>query len=113
MIVVKVGGSLYEHPLLGPGIREYLQSLPEPILLVPGGGDFANLVRQLDALHELGDETSHWLALHSMNLAGEFLNDVIPVDKKVSQSKDQLIKDVETYLGDGQADRSFAAQQKP
>ena len=46
-------------------------------------------------------------------LAGEFLNDVIPVDKKVSQSKDQLIKDVETYLRDGQADRSFAAQQKP
>ena len=46
-------------------------------------------------------------------LEGQFLNDLIPVATKVTQSKDQLIKDVETYLGDGQADRSFAAQQKP
>ena len=73
MIVVKVGGSLYDHPRLGPGLRTYLDTLPEPVLLVPGGGEFADAVRKLDALHQLGEESSHWLALHAMNLAGEFL----------------------------------------
>ena len=27
MIVVKVGGSLFDHPNLGPGLRAYLASL--------------------------------------------------------------------------------------
>lgn len=73
MIVVKVGGSLYDHPQLGPGLRVYLDSLGEPVLLVPGGGPFADAVRKLDALHHLSEENSHWLALHAMNLAGNFL----------------------------------------
>ena len=74
MIVVNVGGSLYDHTRLGPGLQGFLASLPEPVLLVPGGGDFANSVRKLDALHDLGEESCHWLTLHAMNLAGEFLN---------------------------------------
>ena len=45
-------------------------------------------------------------------LRAEFLNDLIPTDKKVSQpqSNEQLIKDVEAYLGDSKPDNSFAAQ---
>ena len=74
MIVVKVGGSLYDHPRLGPGLRAYLASLaPETILLVPGGGAFANAVRQLDATHQLGEERAHWLALWSLDIPAEFL----------------------------------------
>jgi aspartokinase-like uncharacterized kinase len=74
MIVVKVGGSLYDHPRLGTGLRAYLESLaPEPVLLVPGGGPFADAVRQLDAAHRLGEEVSHWLALRAIDMAGAFL----------------------------------------
>ena len=73
MIVVKVGGSLYDHPRLGPGLRAYLDSLGEPVVLVPGGGAFADAVRNLDAVHHLSEEYSHWLALYAMNLAGNFL----------------------------------------
>ncbi len=73
MIVVKIGGSLYDHPQLGPGLRAFLESLGEPVLLVPGGGGFADAVRKLDALHHLSEEHSHWLALQAMNLAGNFL----------------------------------------
>ena len=75
MIVVKVGGSLYDHPHLGPGLRAYLDTLaPSPVLLVPGGGDFANAVRKLDTTHQLGEEASHGLALWAVDLAGEFLH---------------------------------------
>jgi aspartokinase-like uncharacterized kinase len=71
---VKVGGSLYDHPRLGPGLRAFVGSLaPSPVLLVPGGGAFAEVVRKLDAVHGLGEEAAHWLALRSMAVGGEFL----------------------------------------
>lgn len=74
MIVVKVGGSLFDHPRLGPGLRLYLDSLaPANVLLVPGGGDVVEAVRKLDAIHALGEETCHQLALRGMQLTGEFL----------------------------------------
>ena len=73
MIVVKVGGSLFDHPRLGPGLRAYLDSLDSPVLLVAGGGDFADAVRKLDAIHHLGEEQAHWLALRSMDLSAAVL----------------------------------------
>lgn len=74
MIVVKVGGSLFDHPRLGPGLRAYLDMLaPTEILLVPGGGNVVEAVRQLDCVHSFGEEASHWLALRAMDVAAEFL----------------------------------------
>jgi 5-(aminomethyl)-3-furanmethanol phosphate kinase len=78
VIVVKVGGSLFDHPRLGPGLRAYLESLaPYEVLLIPGGGDLAETVRKLDRLHGLGEEASHWLALQTMTITGEFLSQLI------------------------------------
>ena len=79
MIVVKVGGSLYHHPRLGPGLREYLGTLaPSSILIVPGGGEFADAVRKLDVIHGLGEEPAHWLALTSLWAAAAFLRILLP-----------------------------------
>ena len=44
-------------------------------------------------------------------LTAIFVNDMIPVDKKVVQTKEQLIKDVEAFLGDSRSDSSVAVQQ--
>jgi 5-(aminomethyl)-3-furanmethanol phosphate kinase len=78
VIVAKVGGSLYDLPRLGPTLGGWLAKQPEPVLLVPGGGGFADVVRKLDQIHKLGDETAHWLAIRSMTLAGAFLAQVLP-----------------------------------
>ena len=44
MIVVKVGGSLFDLPDLGPRLRAFLASLAdEDRLLVPGGGSLTTL----------------------------------------------------------------------
>lgn len=84
MIVVKVGGSLYDHPRLGPGLRAYLEPfLPSGVLLVPGGGDLADAVRALDAIHRLGDGAAHWLALRSLVVAAAFLRHLVP-DERVT-----------------------------
>ena len=45
-------------------------------------------------------------------LNAEFINDSIPVDNKMTQSKEQVIKEAEAYLGEPKADNSVAAEQQ-
>lgn len=79
MIVVKVGGSLYDWPGLGPALRAFVAALdPAAVLLVPGGGDFAGAVRKLHAVHGFTEEQSHWLALESLWAAAGMLRQLIP-----------------------------------
>ena len=75
MIVVKVGGSLYDHPRLGEGLRAFATA---DMLFVPGGGPFADAVRTMDAVHALGEEASHRVALASLIAAGAFLKSLVP-----------------------------------
>lgn len=65
-LVVKLGGSLYTHvPMLIPVLR----SSQRPLLIVPGGGPFANEVRQAG----LDDETAHWEAISAMGRYGRYV----------------------------------------
>src|SRR5439155_8942930 len=78
MIVVKVGGSLFDHPALGPGLREFVESLaPKEVLLVPGGGPVADAVRELDRVHGLGEEASHWLALRGLSVTAGMMESLL------------------------------------
>ena len=68
-VVVKVGGSLLDLPDLGPRLAAWLGERHDgPLLLVPGGGPTADVVRQLDRRHHLGEEAAHWLALRAMTV---------------------------------------------
>jgi aspartokinase-like uncharacterized kinase len=74
LLVIKVGGSLYDLPDLGPRLRRFLAALGEgDRLLVPGGGPTADVVRAFDRDHHLGPEPSHWLALRACTLNAHFL----------------------------------------
>ncbi len=78
-LVAKVGGSLYDLPDLGDRLRRWLGSLDTTsVLLVPGGGALADAIRQLDAVHRLGEEAGHWLALHTLAVAARFLLRLLP-----------------------------------
>jgi aspartokinase-like uncharacterized kinase len=76
--VVKVGGSLYDLPDLGLRLRRWLEGCASPVLLVPGGGPTADVVRDLDRRHGLGEEASHWLALRALTLNAHFLASLLP-----------------------------------
>jgi aspartokinase-like uncharacterized kinase len=84
-IVVKVGGSLYDVPDLGPRLLRWLQTLPTShIVLVPGGGATADVIRDLDRCHKLGEVRSHWLALRALGLNARFLKTLLPRSAVVS-----------------------------
>lgn len=74
LTVIKLGGSLFDLPDLEGRVRWLLRNLaPGAVWIVPGGGPFADAVRQLDARRRMPSEVSHRLALRGMSLAAEFL----------------------------------------
>jgi aspartokinase-like uncharacterized kinase len=76
--IVKVGGSLFDMPDLVARLTRWLKALrASRIVLVPGGGAAANVVRKLDDTHELGDAVSHVLALKAMTLNAWFLAELL------------------------------------
>ncbi len=82
-LVVKVGGSLYDHPKLKDGLKAWLAARREAhILIVPGGGDFAEAVRRLDTVHGLGEEASHFLALMALAPAAFFVLDLLDINRR-------------------------------
>jgi aspartokinase-like uncharacterized kinase len=78
-VIVKVGGSLFDLDDLGSRLGSWLtESGFQEVLFVPGGGPFANIIRQLDHRHHLGEEKSHWLAVASLSVAARFLATIVP-----------------------------------
>jgi aspartokinase-like uncharacterized kinase len=76
-VVVKIGGSLLDLPDLGARLRTLLDTLPAETVLVPGGGPAADLVRDWDRRHEIGEEAAHWLALRACSLNAWLLAELL------------------------------------
>ena len=77
--VIKVGGSLGR----GAGLPELGACLAElgrgrGLLVVPGGGAFADVVREYDARFSLRPSTAHWMAVLAMDQYGHLLADLVP-----------------------------------
>ena len=66
-VVVKVGGSLLDSV---ESVLQELKSASVPMLLIPGGGVFADQIRAA----KLDDDEAHWAAIRTMNRYGKFLS---------------------------------------
>lgn len=81
-LVVKVGGGLLRScglEGLRLGCADALEfARGRAVLVVPGGGPFAEAVRELDAEVGLGDEVAHVLALRAMDQLGVLLAPLLP-----------------------------------
>ena len=80
LTVVKVGGGLAREP-------DALRALCEAIgaagarhrlLVVPGGGELADVVRNYDRRLGLSPATAHWMAILAMDQLGWALSELIP-----------------------------------
>jgi len=66
-LIVKVGGSLYNRiPYLVP----ILIASKRPLFIIPGGGPFADLVRQV----RVNNDAAHWMAIAAMEQYGWFIS---------------------------------------
>jgi len=89
--VLKVGGSLAEYPASLKKLCKKLASIAKDhkILIVPGGGKFADVVRDFDKTYGLSSTVAHKMAVLAMDQFGLFLSDITP-DSYVSYSLEKV-----------------------
>jgi 5-(aminomethyl)-3-furanmethanol phosphate kinase len=94
IVVAKVGGSLASQP---DKLRALIQKLDElskkhPLIIVPGGGEFADTVRELDSRFGLTSQTSHFMAMLAMDQFGILLSSLS--NKATTTTKLERVKDL-------------------
>ncbi|WP_340818941.1 amino acid kinase [Methanolobus sp. WCC4] len=83
--VIKIGGSLMrDSPSIIKALQDYFADREgDSILIVPGGGVFANHIRSISERCSIGDDASHWMAILSMEQYAYYLIDkteATPID---------------------------------
>jgi len=78
--VIKIGGSLAEDPAALSALCNKLGEIAKKyrIVVVPGGGKFADVVREFDQRFVLSPDISHRMALLGMDQFGLLLSQIIP-----------------------------------
>lgn len=74
-VVVKVGGSLLREPPRLARAIDALNTRPAGLrlVIVPGGGLFADAVRAVDQQLDIGPDTAHWMAVFATHQFGQLL----------------------------------------
>jgi aspartokinase-like uncharacterized kinase len=68
-VVIKLGGSLLAHPAQLDAVLAIVRDAAahSRLLIVPGGGPFADAVRQVDRDLGLSGDAAHWMAVLAMD----------------------------------------------
>ena len=87
--VIKIGGSLANQPDSLKRLCRRLVSLAEKrkLLVVPGGGSFADLVREFDRAQPLSPTAAHLMALLGMDQYGILLSSIVSDARTVKSLK--------------------------
>jgi 5-(aminomethyl)-3-furanmethanol phosphate kinase len=80
LTVVKIGGALARDAVVLRAWCTQIAACGErhPLLVVPGGGAFADAVRDHDRRFGLRAQTAHWMAILAMDQFGWALSELIP-----------------------------------
>lgn len=87
--VIKIGGSLYNSPNLVEWLNTLSGCGSQNIIIVPGGGPFADQIREADKQFSLDQELAHYMAVLAMQQYGYLMKSLCPKLHLVS-SKQQL-----------------------
>ena len=79
MWVIKVGGSLLGSPELERWLELFAKFSDGNIIIVPGGGVFADAVREAQKLSKISDACAHKLAVLAMDQFGLLLANMNPL----------------------------------
>lgn len=78
MWVVKIGGSLSHEPMLRQWLTELCEVGGGRVVIVPGGGDFADKVRQYQSEWHFDDLAAHNMCLLAMTQYAILMQGVLP-----------------------------------
>jgi 5-(aminomethyl)-3-furanmethanol phosphate kinase len=97
-LVLKVGGAVVRDALVLADVLASVALLAarRPVVVIPGGGEFADAVRAAQARLGFPDDTAHWMALLAMDQVAELLAASLPAGCVVQDSGE-----VERALGRG------------
>jgi aspartokinase-like uncharacterized kinase len=90
-IVVKIGGGILAN---GPAFDAALAVVADvardrPLLIVPGGGPFADAVREVDGRLGLSDDAAHWMAILAIDEYAHLIVSRLPAGVLVARA-DQI-----------------------
>lgn len=92
LLVVKIGGSLSKSPLLAQWITA-LTSYPHRLVLVCGGGPFADAVRDAQKIMKFSDAVAHEMALLAMEQYAMALNNLFEIELASTETEIQALHD--------------------
>ena len=92
--VFKIGGKIFEDfenlkSTISQLKQLYDENLIDKIVLIPGGGSFANFIRKIYRELKFTEEIAHWMGIISMNYNGLELSKKFP-DLQVIEKYDKL-----------------------
>jgi len=92
MKIIKLGGSL-----LAKGreiihfLRDYAEKKAVFFIIIPGGGPFVEVIRELSERQTISEDAAHWMAVLAMHQYGFFLADgeiAIPLVESIKEARD-------------------------
>jgi aspartokinase-like uncharacterized kinase len=86
-VVVKIGGGLLGEAGALDRVCAAAAALGrrEPVVVMPGGGPFADTVREIDGRLGLSPHTAHWMAILAMDQYAHLLAERIPGGRLVEE----------------------------
>jgi 5-(aminomethyl)-3-furanmethanol phosphate kinase len=89
IVIIKLGGSLYDLPDLGARIAALLAPFPDHrFLIFPGGGEAADLVRNWQPRFGWSDAIAHDVAMASLDFNASLLAKILPNSAVVRDRED-------------------------
>ncbi len=75
---IKIGGSLISYTEELIDLMQSLDRLSKSyqLVIIPGGGPFANIVRDMYKQYDLSETAAHWMAILAMDQYGFFLSNL-------------------------------------
>jgi probable H4MPT-linked C1 transfer pathway protein len=91
-VVVKIGGGLLTRPDALDGVLRVLidASAHARVLIVPGGGPFADAVRAADRAVGLTDDAAHWMAVMAMDQFAHLIASRAPAARLIARPSELL-----------------------
>jgi aspartokinase-like uncharacterized kinase len=89
-VVVKLGGGVLASVEAADAVLEALRAAAQScrLLVVPGGGPFADVVRDIDRRFGLSDDAAHWMAVLAMDQHAHLITGRLADAEMVSEPRE-------------------------